>query len=252
MDKAGGYKSPSQITRVLTEDWVARSLFCTACAHNKLELTPTNTKVIDFTCPNCEETYQLKSQRVRIGNKVLDAAYEPMIHSIRMGKVPNMLFLHYDPEAYCVENLIVVPRYFISPSCIEKRKPLSKIARRAGWVGCYIVLKQLPIDGRIGIVKNKVPLSSKEVRRQYGRFKFLAEKKSDHRGWTTDILKIIRDFGRKNFRLKDIYSFEPDLQKLHPANKNIQPKIRQQLQLLRDRRIIEFKGNGLYSFIKPQ
>ena len=173
MDKAGGYKSPSQITRVLTEDWVARSLFCTACAHSKLELTPANTKVIDFICPNCKETYQLKSQRVRIGNKVLDAAYEPMIHSIRTGKVPNMLFLHYDPHVYCVENLIVVPRYFLSPSCIEKRKPLSENARRAGWVGCYIVLKQLPIDGRIPIVKDKVPLSSKEVCKQYSRFKIL-------------------------------------------------------------------------------
>lgn len=245
--KAGRYKSPSQITRVLTEDWVARSLFCTACAHNKLDLTPTNTKVIDFICPNCEETYQLKSQKVRIGNKILDAAYEPMIRSIQTGKVPNMLFLHYDPEVYRVENLIVVPRYFLSRSCIEKRKPLSKNARRAGWVGCYIVLKQLPIDGRIPIVQNKVPLSSKEVCKQYNRFKFLAEKKCDLRGWTADVLKVIRDIGRRDFSLEEVYSSEPSLQKLHPVNENIKPKIRQQLQLLRDRGIIIFKGKGKYS-----
>jgi type II restriction enzyme len=33
----------------------------------------------------------------------------------------------------------------------------------------------------------------------------------------------------------------------HPSNNNIQAKIRQQLQFLRDRNIIDFIGHGKYS-----
>jgi type II restriction enzyme len=36
------------------------------------------------------------------------------------------------------------------------------------------------------------------------------------------------------------------LAKLHPANRNIRPKIRQQLQVLRDMGLVEFLGGGEY------
>ncbi len=36
------------------------------------------------------------------------------------------------------------------------------------------------------------------------------------------------------------------LQARHPQNNNIRPKIRQQLQVLRDKGVIEFLGRGLY------
>jgi len=42
-----------------------------------------------------------------------------------------------------VSNFLVVPKYFFVPGVIEKRKPLSATARRAGWIGCNIVLKSI-------------------------------------------------------------------------------------------------------------
>jgi hypothetical protein len=39
-----------------------------------------------------------------------------------------------------------------------------------------------------------------------------------------------------------------DLMRLHPANRNVQAKIRQQLQVLRDLGHLDFLGNGSYRF----
>ena len=43
--------------------------------------------------------------------------------------------------------------------------------------------------------------------------------------------------------------FEDHLARLHPMNKHIRPKIRQQLQVLRDHGIVEFLGKGLYRIV---
>ena len=51
---------------------------------------------------------------------------------------------------------------------------------------------------------------------------------------------------KKEFRLSDIYNFEKDLSANHYENKNIKPKIRQQLQILRNKGYLEFLGNGVY------
>ncbi|MEW6739103.1 MAG: hypothetical protein AB1325_04250 [Nitrospirota bacterium] len=48
--------------------------------------------------------------------------------------------------------------------------------------------------------------------------------------------------------LGEAYSFDRRLQVLHPDNKHIRPKICQQLQILRDKGILEFKGQGKYQF----
>jgi type II restriction enzyme len=150
VEKARHYKSLSQIARVMTEDWAVNNLFCASCNQVRLRPAHDNTKVIDFICDSCSETYQLKSQSRPLGGKILDAAYKPMIDSIKMNKTPNLFLLHYNAQNYCAENLLIVPRYFLSLSCIEPRKPLSVNTRRAGWVGCNIVLRDIPVDGRAG------------------------------------------------------------------------------------------------------
>ena len=246
LKKSAGYKSLSQIARVLTEDWGKKNLYCVSCAQSHLDPLKDNSRVYDYACGKCKELYQLKSQRKPLGDRFVDSAYEPMIESIRTNKAPNLLLLHYDPVDYCSANLVVVPRFFLSTSCIEARNPLSMNARRAGWVGCNIVLKQLPIDAKIPIVRDRLAIKPSEVRARYGKFKFLMEKKSDLRGWTADVLRVVRALGKKEFRLEDMYCFEEELKSLHPLNAHIRPKIRQQLQLLRDKGVIEFKGNGLY------
>lgn len=247
--KAHGYKSPSQIARVLTEDWGERNLFCASCDEDLLQPTPGSTKVFDFVCRSCAERYQLKSQRAPFKDKFVDSAYQPMIDSIESNKAPNLLLLHYDIERYRAENLVIIPRFFLSKSSIEARKPLSGKARRAGWIGCNIVLKNLPSDGRITVIKNGRVHKTGEVRERYNRFKFLMETGVGLRGWTADTLKVIRELGKKDFTLEEVYSFERYLGELHPENMHIRPKIRQQLQILRDRGILQFKGNGRYSFL---
>ncbi|MBZ0221101.1 MAG: restriction endonuclease [Candidatus Methylomirabilis sp.] len=246
ISKSRGYKSPSQIARVLTEDWGRRNLFCASCSRSSLVTSKDNTKVHDYVCASCGETYQLKSQRNPLGNKFVDSAYQPMIESIRENRAPNLLLLHYHPVERCAENLIIVPRFFLSESCIEARRPLSENARRAGWVGCNIVLKQLPPDGRIPVIRDRQAMNKGRVRREFRKFRFLLEKRSELRGWTADVLKIVRDLGKKEFSLEEVYSREGELAGLHPYNSHIRPKIRQQLQLLRDKGVLRFIGNGRY------
>jgi type II restriction enzyme len=88
------------------------------------------------------------------------------------------------------------------------------------------------------------------IRECYNIFRFLLEKRYDARGWTADVLKVVRELGKTDFTLDEVYAFDKQLQKLHPENKHIRPKIRQQLQILRDKGILEFRGKGKYSFIK--
>jgi type II restriction enzyme len=49
-----------------------------------------------------------------------------------------------------------------------------------------------------------------------------------------------------NFSLNQVYAFADLLKLKHPANNHIKDKIRQQLQVLRDKGIIEFTGRGHY------
>ena len=97
------------------------------------------------------------------------------------------------------------------------------------------MLKEIPIDGKISIIYERKTLSPESVREGYNRFRFLSEKKYDVRGWTADVLKIIRELGKAEFALNEVYAYDEQLQKFHPENKHIRPKIRQQLQILRTR-----------------
>jgi len=51
---------------------------------------------------------------------------------------------------------------------------------------------------------------------------------------------------KETFTLAEIYKFERKLKEKHPNNNFIRDKIRQQLQVLRDKGIINFVGNGNY------
>jgi type II restriction enzyme len=72
----------------------------------------------------------------------------------------------------------------------------------------------------------------------------LANLSVEKRGWTLDVLNAINSLGKKEFSLTEAYSFELQLSQFHPANRNIRPKIRQQLQVLRDLNLLEFLGGG--------
>ena len=59
-------------------------------------------------------------------------------------------------------------------------------------------------------------------------------------------MNCVNNVHRDIFTLKEMYGFVDVLQELHQDNHNIEAKIRQQLQLLRDKSFIEFLGNGVY------
>ncbi|MEI6488637.1 MAG: restriction endonuclease, partial [Bacteroidota bacterium] len=75
-------------------------------------------------------------------------------------------------------------------------------------------------------------------------------KSIDSKGWILDIMKCVDSINKRTFSLDDVYMFENDLKLKHPENNFIKDKIRQQLQVLRDKGIIEFAGRGNYKKIR--
>lgn len=246
---ARGYKSPCQRTRIISERWFSENAYCPACPSPVLEPFEANRKVIDFRCPRCEEKFQLKAKGGNLGGVVSNSAYEPKIEAIFANKAPNYAFLRYTHEAMQVTDLFIVPKYFFSPDIIQKRPPLKATARRHGWVGSNILLGRLPIDARIHLVSESLILPQKTVRNTWKRFSFLQEMPISSKGWLTDILACVRKLKKGDFTLNEMYGFAGMLGKMHPQNKNIKPKIRQQLQFLRNSGILEFLGEGKYRII---
>lgn len=242
---ASAYKAGPQIARVLSEDWCTRELYCAACDSNRLTRTRTNTPSLDFACPRCEQLYELKSLKRWNPKKIVDAGYEAMLRAIRADRTPNLLVLHYSSH-WLVQNLILIPRAFFKESVIEKRKPLSSKAERAGWVGCNILLEQIPADGKIAIISSGLCSPERRVREEFSRVRRLAEIPPQLRGWTIDVLNAIRRLGKTRFSLQELYAFESELQTAHPNNRNVRPKIRQQLQVLRDLGLLKFTAAGSY------
>jgi len=64
--------------------------------------------------------------------------------------------------------------------------------------------------------------------------------------WKKDVFESLMKIETDIFKLEEVYNFESYFQKLHPDNQNVKPKIRQQLQYLRDIGLIEFVSPGLY------
>jgi type II restriction enzyme len=59
-------------------------------------------------------------------------------------------------------------------------------------------------------------------------------------------MKCVESLGKRDFTLDEVYAFERQLGELYPGNQNVKPKIRQQLQYLRDRGFIDFVSRGNY------
>jgi type II restriction enzyme len=243
---AARYHARTQQTRAVTEAWAEKNLYCPSCESKRLERSRANTPAIDFVCPSCASPYQLKSRSAPIGTRIQDAAYSAMRRAIEEDRTPNLLALHYERDPWRVCNLLLVPRFAFSLAMLERRPPLASHARRHGWVGCVIVLSAVPADARILIVSHGRAVSPAEVRRRYSLLGPLASLKPPERGWTLDVLNAVRRLGKQEFVLEEIYDSEAALAKLHPANRFIKPKIRQQLQVLRDLGILKFLSRGRY------
>ncbi|MCU0652090.1 MAG: restriction endonuclease [Candidatus Omnitrophica bacterium] len=246
---AENYKSASQKIRVLTKNWVDNEVFCPACGRD-INHYENNRPVADFFCLNCKEEYELKSKKDSIGNKIVDGAYRTMIERLQSNNNPNLFLLNYDLKSLEVSNFFVIPKHFFVPQIIEKRKPLSGLARRAGWVGCNIVLQDIPQSGKIFFVKNGKTKNKKVVLKNWANTLFLRkEKEPKVKSWILDIMNCIDRLNKNKFLLSEIYGFEKVLSLKHPGNQHIKDKIRQQLQFLRNKGYLEFIGQGRYRLI---
>lgn len=243
---AEGYKSTSQIARVLTEDWLARNMYCPICGEVSIRRAEPNAPVKDYVCEKCKAQYELKSMKSdseRFQTTVQDGVYRTMISRITSLDNPSFFFMHYN--RYEVNNLVIVPKCFFTPSVIKKRTALKNTAERVGWEGCVIQMNEIPATAKIPIIINGEARPIPDVVAQYKRVYNLQTKSVESRGWIMDILNLVERMN-ESFSLNQIYYFADELKQKHPYNNHIKDKIRQQLQVLRDKGFLEFLGNGNY------
>ena len=172
-----------------------------------------------------------------------------MIERLQSKQNPNFLFLNYDVKKFQVHNLIVIPKHFFTDEIIEKREPLSPTAKRAGWVGCNILMQNIPESGKIYFVKNQQLEDKSVILNNWSKTLFLRKSEGEQKGWLIDIMFCIGKIGNKNFTLQEMYAFAPYLKTKYPNNNFIEDKIRQQLQVLRDKGYLKFTSRGNYEVI---
>lgn len=59
-------------------------------------------------------------------------------------------------------------------------------------------------------------------------------------------MKCIDKMKKKNFTLTEMYTFKKELSQKYPDNHHVKDKIRQQLQILRDKGYLDFVSRGCY------
>lgn len=245
---AKNYTNSSQIARILTENWVEKNIFCPNCG-TTIKSYENNRPVADFYCFTCKEQFELKSKKGSLGKKVTDGAYDTMITRLKSSENPNFFFLTYEIKTLQIHNFVVMPKHFFTPEIIEKRKPLSLNAKRAGWVGCNILLHALPESGKIFYIYNQTMQNKDAILEKWAKTLFLKESRGEQKGWLLDIMTCIEKLNKKQFTRQELLSFIPYLQTKYPNNHNIEFKISQQLQVLRDKSFLKFTARGNYELI---
>ncbi len=245
-DEPVPFEGPTQKARFWTEAWVKNQVFCPNCGAISITKYQNNRPVADFYCATCRDDYELKSQKSAFGTRVVDGAFRTMCDRLAASDNPNLMLMNYDLKTLSVKNLCVVPKQFFVREIIEERKPLAATARRAGWVGCNILLNQIPESGKIFFVRNGEALKKELVLDKWRQTLFLRDESAEARGWLIEVMKCVELIGKAEFNLDDVYAYEKRLSQIYPDNHNVRPKIRQQLQVLRDNGYLEFVSRGNY------
>jgi type II restriction enzyme len=235
----------SQRVRVMSEEWAASLAYCPACG-SPLEKLKAGLPVADFRCSGCPEEYELKSKAGSFGKKIVDGAYATMMQRLASDTAPNLLLLSYEKASSAPLAFLAIPKGFFRPLTIERRKPLAATARRAGWVGCNILLSEIPEAGRICLVEQATVRPKQEVMHEWRLAGKVGQKRAEMKGWLLDVMLCIDALGQEVFTLNELYAFEEKLALRHPGNSHIREKIRQQLQVLRDLGYLHFETRGNY------
>jgi type II restriction enzyme len=171
-----------------------------------------------------------------------------MKKAVLADRTAKLLVMHYDLTAWCVRNVMRVPHLAFSLSVVECRAPLPATARRAGWIGCNVLLGQIPQPAPIPIVTNGEFQSRGKIREAYKRLRPLEKLQIEKPGRTLAVLNVVRSLGIE-FKLPELYAHSEELAKLHPENHHVDEKTRQQLQELRDMGIFKFVEPGFYRLL---
>ncbi len=239
------YHNNSQKIRILSENWVGDNIFCPNCGQS-IKRYKNNKPASDFYCSKCFEDFELKSKMGKSFGKIVpDGKYKTMIDRIVSQNGPNFFFLNYDKSNYAIINFFATPSYMFVPDMILKRK--KGILRRPTYFMCSIDISAIPNSGKIYYIKNGIKLNKNQIIDSWHKITFLKQSKNMYlKGWLIDIMNCIDKLKKETFSLNDIYSFENYLKIKHPSNNNIKAKIRQQLQILRDRGYLKFISRGKY------
>ena len=117
-------------------------------------------------------------------------------------------------------------------------------ARRLGWL--KNPARASTGVGKIHIVQNGIVRAKELVLAEWQKTLFLRDESLKSRGWLLDVMKCVESLGKREFTLDEVYAFERHLGELYPGNQNVRPKIRQQLQYLRNRGFLDFVSRGSY------
>lgn len=245
---AMAYKSQPQKIRVMSERWVEENMYCPCCGKLHIKKLENNKPVSDFYCKGCDAVFELKSKQGKIGKKIIDGAYKTMIDRITSATNPELFVLSYTAD-FNVKKPCLIPRFFLTPQVIEKRKKLPPTARRAGWEGCNILYEKIPDQAKIEVITDAKVKDKLDVVGQYNRIKKIQTNNLESRGWMIDVLNCINAIPTDKFLLREVYAYAEELQLKHSNNHNVEAKIRQQLQILRDKGFVEFLGKGCYKKI---
>lgn len=110
---------------------------------------------------------------------------------------------------------------------------MADTARRAGWIGCNIDISKVADAGKVFLVKNTQIIN--QDLENFNKTLFLRSKSKDAKGWILDVMICVDSIKKENFTLDEAYKFEENLKQKYPNNNFIKDKIRQQLQVLRDK-----------------
>ena len=148
------WKSQSRIMGQAAEDWCEDNFKCYQCG-DRFRQYPNNEAGKDLYCPTCGLDVQVKAGKSRKkggkngeyrinGNgvlKIIGADYKQTLSKVKVENIDYM-FVGYCCETYDITFLKGITHSEMNESFIVRRNRLSQTARRAGWVGCYLVIPE--------------------------------------------------------------------------------------------------------------
>lgn len=236
--------SKKQIIKAITEHWTANNIFCPIC-WSALDKHKTDKPINDLFCIDCKNDFELKSEKWKFAKKIPWGSYDKAIQTIE--EKPMHLFVLKYSDDFTITNFLVVPKYFFTKDIIVKRPKALK--NRPNYFMSDIDFSAIPESWKIHYIQNGTYKTRTQILQEWEKIKFLENEKLESKWWIFDIMKCIEKLNKKEFSLQEMYSFEKDLQNLYPENKNIKPKIRQQLQFLRDKWYLEFSQRWKYKLL---